>query len=61
MACKCQQCGERYKVDLLVPNEIWERIQPNFKPQGAGLLCGLCIMKLVEALGEYRALSVVTK
>lgn len=55
MSCKCQGCGEQYKVDLIVPDEVWERIKPEGKPPGAGLLCGACIMARIEAGGDYDA------
>lgn len=55
MSCTCQECGEKYKVDLIVEEDLWERIKPGGKEQGAGLLCGSCIMKKIESLGEYDA------
>ena len=51
--CRCQECGFRYKVDLLVPNYIWERIKPMDKDQGAGLLCGPCIARAIERMGVF--------
>ena len=39
MSCTCQRCGKQYKVDLIVPNELWEQIKPEEKPVGAGMLC----------------------
>jgi len=58
MSCKCQICGKQYKVDLLIPAELWERIKPEGKPEDTGLMCGSCIMKRIEALDEYNALYV---
>jgi hypothetical protein len=55
MACMCQQCGCQYKVDLLIPDELWEKIKPAGKPEGAGLLCGACIMKNIEKISDYSA------
>jgi hypothetical protein len=55
MSCKCQECGNSYKIDLLVSNEIWERIKPYNKPKGAGLLCGSCILKKMENILSYDA------
>lgn len=54
--CTCQGCFKPYRVDLLVPDEVWERIKPEGKPVGAGLLCPECIGRRVEALGEHRVL-----
>jgi len=56
MACTCQICGRKYKVDLNIPDELWKRI----KMPGINLLCGSCIMSRIEALGEYDALHVVS-
>ncbi len=58
MSCKCQGCGKPYKVDLLVPDDLWERIKPEGKSMGAGLLCGQCIMGRIEVLNEYCVLYV---
>jgi hypothetical protein len=57
MACTCQNCGEPYKVDLLIPDQLWDRIRPDGKDAGAGLLCGPCIMRRVEDIDEYGALD----
>ncbi len=51
--CKCQGCGNSYKLDLIVPDDLWEKIKPKGKPKGAGLLCGSCIMKKVEKIFQY--------
>lgn len=61
MSCTCQHCGGRYRVDLIVPDHIWEKIKPPGKPEGAGLLCGVCIMKKIEDFGEYGAIHMETK
>jgi len=42
-------------VDLIVSDELWEKIKPEGKKDNAGLLCGPCIMKRVESLGKYDA------
>lgn len=59
MSCKCQACGVQYKVDLVVPDQVWERIKPSGKAKDAGLLCGRCIMDRIEDFGEYGALLAV--
>ena len=53
MACTCQGCGNKYKVDFLVDDHIWEQIKPKEKPKGAGFLCGSCIAQRLEAMGNY--------
>lgn len=47
--CKCQKCGDYYKVDLMVPNKTWSKITP--KNGSAGLLCGKCIIEELEKMG----------
>lgn len=50
MSCTCQDCGKQYNIDLIIPNEYWEKITPK---KGGGLLCGSCIMlKLEKLIGE---------
>lgn len=51
--CKCQSCGNLFKLDLIVPDNLWEKIKPAGKPRGAGLLCGSCIIKKIEGVLGY--------
>lgn len=53
--CLCQGCGKRYKVDLMIPDEVWEKIYPN--KNGGGMLCGVCIMKKIENLDDFEVLD----
>lgn len=55
MACTCQHCNGPYHVDLLIPDEWWERIKPKEKPVGGGLLCPQCILTMIEDRVEYAA------
>jgi hypothetical protein len=55
MSCKCQNCGNEYYIDLMILDDFWEIIKPKGKPQGAGLLCGSCIMKRLEEFKKYGA------
>ena len=55
MSCKCQSCGEQYKVDIIIPDKLWEKIKPEGKPEGAGLLCGKCIMERIEKISNCEA------
>ena len=50
--CLCKRCGKRYKVDLLIPDDLWYKINSN---QDGGLLCGSCIMNAIEELNLYDA------
>lgn len=55
--CACQGCGLWYKVDVQVSDDLWERIKPEGKPEGAGLLCGRCILARIEALDQFDAVT----
>ena len=59
MSCKCQCCGRQYVVDILVPDGLWEKIKPEGKLEGAGLLCGVCIMDRLEEISTYDAWQLV--
>lgn len=47
--CECQQCGNFYRVDIMVPDDLWVRIT------GRNLLCPVCIARGIENLREYGA------
>ena len=53
--CTCQGCGVKYKVDVCVQDTLWQRIKPIGKPDGAGLLCGVCIFSRIDGLGRFGA------
>lgn len=55
MSCKCQECGKHYKVDILVDDDLWDKIRPKHKKRSAGMLCGICIMKKIESFDIYTA------
>lgn len=57
--CKCQGCGRRYRVDLVVPEDLWRQIRPEGPVVKAGLLCGRCVMDRVEQLGQFGAFVLV--
>lgn len=42
--CTCQGCGIVYAADLIVPDDWWEKIKPEGKAEGSGLLCPNCMM-----------------
>lgn len=44
----CQRCEHHYRVDFLLPDELWAKAHGTFN-----LLCGTCIVELVEALEEF--------
>ena len=55
--CLCQQCNKIYAIDLMVDDNLWEKIKPKDKPVGAGLLCPSCIIKNIEGLSTDSFLS----
>jgi hypothetical protein len=55
VACRCQQCNNQYTIDIIVQDEIWEKIKPPGKPKEGGLLCGGCIIKNLENIANYSA------
>ena len=59
MACTCQRCGRKYRVDLMIPVRFWQRIRRRLSPK-PNLLCGGCIMDLLEdSLSPHGAWFVV--
>lgn len=55
MSCTCQICGNTYKVDVSVNDNLWKKIKPEGNKDNAGLICGPCIMKRIEKIDEYDA------
>lgn len=53
--CTCQQCGKKYKVDLLLSDELWKKINK----KGVNLLCGNCIVKGLEKIG-YSSFKIIS-
>ena len=53
--CTCQGCGKIYKVDIIVPDELWKLIKPKDKSDEGGLLCGMCIIDRIEAFNKFGA------
>lgn len=57
MACTCQKCGIKYKMDLIIPDELWKKITPSKYEEG-GLLCPSCIVKELEKIKGYSIFEV---
>ena len=58
--CKCQCCGKRYTVDVLVPDDVWSIIRPRHNSdKSSGLLCGSCIMSRIEDLHKFEAFKLI--
>jgi glycyl-tRNA synthetase (class II) len=52
--CTCRRCGEKFRVDVLVDDELWDQIR-----QGVNLLCGSCILKRIEDRGQFAAFKLI--
>jgi len=57
MSSTCKSCGTKYKVDLIIPDNMWSQISP--RTGESGLICGSCIMEALEDLGEYASYHLV--
>lgn len=52
---RCYDCGLKYGDDfhdMVVPDELWEKISPTYW-QGAGLLCPTCMANRLDYIGEW--------
>lgn len=47
LGCPCQRCGTRFKVDVNVSDDLWDKIRGE-----KNLLCGPCIIEAIEPMGE---------
>jgi len=57
--CTCQECGIKYKIDLIISDDYWKQIKPKGKAESAGLLCSSCIMQKLEAILEYNCFQLI--
>lgn len=57
--CTCQSCKKKYKIDVLIPDDLWVKINPPNMIKGAGLLCGSCIFKKLEETEDYSAFKLI--
>ena len=53
MSCTCQKCKKQYKVDVIIPDGLWEKIKPIGSSNGGGAICGSCIMESIESFDRY--------
>lgn len=44
----CSDCHQDYTVDLRVPDDVWEVIEPPARPGKVRDLCGACILARIE-------------
>ena len=61
IACICQCCMQKYKIDIMIPDHYWKIISPKAFP--GGLLCGKCIIDKLEQMNhgafELRELKLI--
>ena len=55
--CLCHVCGVRYRVDLILPDALWDRI----KPTRGDMMCPICIGRRIEACAPHAGVCVVTE
>jgi hypothetical protein len=59
----CAACLKEYKIDVIIPDHLWEKISP--KPiegyKGGGLLCGSCIMEALEKIINGPEMFIIVK
>ena len=65
MSCQCQECKDMFIIDIIVPNEIWEKIKPINSSKDGGLLCPSCIGQklhnVIEKEHNYRSFELLEK
>lgn len=49
--CTCQKCGEKYKIDFIVHDDIWKTIRDDGE-KVYNLLCPVCISKAIVGMDE---------
>lgn len=60
LSCVCQKCGEKFKLDLIISNDLWGKIKPKEKQQDSGIYCGCCIIKKIEGLLGYSKFNLLS-
>lgn len=53
--CRCGGCGERYRVDIILSDDLWRKLQEALPAGPINLLCGSCIIERLERFGEFAA------
>lgn len=57
--CTCQDCGTKYKVDVMVSKDLWRQITPKPETEGSGLLCPKCIGERLEEISDYASYKLI--
>lgn len=57
--CVCQGCGNKYKIDIIVSTDLWQKITPKPEIEDAGLLCPKCIGERLENVCGYASYRLV--
>ena len=55
----CYDCRMKYSEfpDMIIPNELWELINPT-EQEGSGLLCPTCISNRLDYLNKWYGLNI---
>lgn len=54
---RCDACGDLYTVDLILPDKLWRKIQPEPTAPAGGLLCPACIGRRLENLHDGQSFA----
>ena len=57
--CTCDGCGHLYTVDLLVPDDVWNKVCTNLPRGESSMLCGSCLMARLERVSGFAAWKLV--
>src|SRR5690349_20235604 len=52
--CACQLCGNRFKVDVNVSDDLWQQVSGSKE-----MVCGLCVLRAVEKLDEFASYDLI--
>ena len=52
--CLCQHCGARYRMDVLIDDDLWNVIR-----RGLNMLCPSCIVERVERAKGFSAFKLI--
>lgn len=50
--CTCQRCNSKYKVDFILPDNLYREITGCVDN---GLFCGRCLVELIEERDQFNA------
>ena len=58
----CEKCGRHYKIDLVVPHDLWLKIRLNKeRPPEEGLICAICLITAIEETEQYGVYRLISR